>query len=256
MITFWENVEPVMSDGLEAAVARAYDVFARYSLSGTIAYCDCPVCMEAGTAEALSTTPLKEISSDILAEYTNSAHGYDATVEQQFKHFLPRYFDLIAQCDPPSHLGLETCLRRLDGYRKTWPQAEVETVDEFFDAFAGTSVRRLLLVEWPVGRRLEFDMGEVLTMVVLAGGDLDRVLAVIDASDDPEAAVHMAGLREDVLERNGIPYYRNAHLEDHGDAARRIGAWLRRESVDERIMAAHEALNDPAYDDVLNLAFR
>lgn len=250
---FWDHIEPMMSVGLEAAVANAYDVFGRYKLAGTITFCDCPVCMTDGVAEALSTKPLKDISSDLLAQYTNSAHGTDATIEREFKHFLPRYFDLIAQCEPPTHLGLETCLMRLGGYREKWPAVEVEAVDEFFDCFAGVSVHQLYLVEWPVGLRLEFDMGEVLAMVVLSGGDLDRVLAVIDERPDPEAAVHMASLRNDIKSRKGVPHYINAHLDTHPEATKRIGAWLMRDAVTERILAAPDALDDSRYDDVIAL---
>jgi len=255
-MNFWEDIEPLTSDGLEAAVARAYDVFGAYKLSGTITYCDCPVCMTDGVARALSTTPLKEIPSKVLAEYTNSAHGHDKRTEREFKYFLPRYLELIAQCDPPTDIGLEVCLTRLDGYRASWPAAEIEAVDGFFDAFVGTSIHQLLLVEWPVGLRLEFDMGEVLGMVALSGGDLDRVLAVVDKSPDPEAAVHLASLRDDVEVRNGVPHYTNAHLDTYPEAKRRIGEWLMRDVVDDRIIAAHDALADPAYDAVLNLAFK
>lgn len=251
---FWEDVEANMTPDLAAAVARAYEVFGTYRLSGTIVYCDCPVCMTAEVAEKLSRLPLKDIEAPLLAEYTNSAHGYDReAIEPEFKHFLPRYFDLIAHCDPPSHLGLETCLTRLRGYREFWPADEVAAVDAFFDAFVAASVAQLGLLAWPVGLRLEYDMGEVLGMVILAEGDLERVLAVFDRAPDPQAAVHMASMRGDLETRHGEPYFGNAHYDDYPDAARRVGAWLSREDVTGRIIAAHEALDDPDYDGVLNL---
>jgi hypothetical protein len=254
-VVFWEDVEPNLTPRLSDAVARAYDVFGKYKLSGTIVHCDCSVCMSADVARQLSSLPLSEINASLLAEYTNSAHGYDTeTIEPEFKHFLPRYLDLIANCDPPSHIGLETCLVRLQGYRERWPKAEIEAVDAFFDAFVAASVDQLRLLEWPVGLRLDFDMGEVLGMVVLAGGDLERVLAVFDASPDPQAAVHMASMRLDVGVRRGRSHFENAHYSDFPEAATRIGEWLMREEVADRIVAAHESLDDPDYDDILNLA--
>jgi hypothetical protein len=36
----------------------------------------------------------------------------------------------------------------------------------------------------------------------------------------------------------------------------RVGEWLMRGEVTERIVAAHEALANPAYDDLLNLGMR
>lgn len=251
---FWEDIEPVMTDRLERAVARSYEVFEKYRLNGTIAYCDCNVCMTAGDATKLSSLPLNEISSTLLGEYTNSAHGYDTeTIEPQFKHFLPRYLDLIAQCDPPSSIGLETCLSRLGcaAFRKTWPSGETEIIEEFFDAFIEASLNQLLLLEWPVGLRLEFDIDDVLCMVVIAGGDLERVLGVFDGAADPEAAVHMASLRSNIQHAKGGPRYSNPFLDDHPEAAQRIAEWLGRETVTERIMGAADLLDDANYDDVL-----
>ncbi|MEQ8825429.1 MAG: hypothetical protein RIC14_13750 [Filomicrobium sp.] len=252
---FWDRIEPILTPRLQAAVAQSYGVFQKYKLNGTITYCDCPSCMTADTAHQLSTLPLKNISASLLAEYTNSAHGYDRKViEPEFKYFLPRYFDLIARCEPPSHLDLEACLVRLDGYRDAWPTNETEAVDDFFDAFVEASLQQLGLLKWPVGYRLEFDLGEVLIAIVLAGGDIERVLGTIDAGEDPAAAAHMASMRLQLGWRDGQYIYENAFLEDHPDIARRLGEWLRRDSVDERIIAASDQLDDPRYDDILNYA--
>ncbi|MFM1815109.1 MAG: hypothetical protein RLZ98_1804 [Pseudomonadota bacterium] len=253
---FWEDVDPIATPRLERAVAGAYDVFSAYRLRGTIVHCSCPVCMTDEIAQALSNLPLKNIPSDMLAEYTNSAHGYDKKdIEREFKHFLPRYLDLIAACDPPCNLGLETCLSRLReaAYRERWPAPEVAAVDEVFDAFVEASVGQLGLIEWPVGLRLEFDMTEVITMVVQAGGDLDRVLGVLDTGSDPAAAIHMASMRADVL-RSGSGYrLEQAFLDEFPLAAATIGGWLMRDSVSRRIETAIVTVDDEDYDDVLAL---
>jgi hypothetical protein len=251
---FWDQIEPVLTDRLDTAVRRAYSAFAKYRLSGSIEYCDCSVCMDKEQARALCTIPLNEIPQALLAEYTNSAHGYDRKViEPQFKYFLSRYLELIAQCQPPTYDGLECSLSRLGsaGYRTCWPDAEREAVDDFFDAFLEASLDQLLLIEWPVGLRLEFDIGEVLVMIVKAGGDLERALGTFDKGADPEAAVHMASLRSNIKVRNTGVIYHQHHLDDHALAAQRIGAWLMRDSVTDRIRAAIDLLADPNYDDVL-----
>ncbi len=245
---FWANVEPNATPRLEAAVAHAYDVFARYRLSSTIIHCDCPVCMTAETAAQLSTLSLTDIPAALLGEYTNSAHGMDDAIAPEFKHFLPRYLDLIAHCDPPSPLGLETVLTRLEGYRASWPSDEVAAIDGFFDAFVEASLAQLYLLEWPVGYRLGYDMGEVLGMVILAGGDLHRVLAVFDQAPDPDAAVHMASMRGNVAVRDGFATFENAHYDAYPEAARSVGAWLMRDCVSARIAKARATLQDPKYD--------
>lgn len=247
----WEDVEPLSSDRLTVAISRSYQIFANYRLSGTIDYCNCDQCMTDVNARLLSTLPLENISSTLLAEYTNSAHTDNET---QFKYFLPRYFDLIAQCDPPTDLDLEICLVRLASadYRNKWPSAEVQMVDEFFDAFMEVSLYQLLLLEWPAGLSLEFDIGKVLTMVVRAGGDIERLLDGFERGADPEAAIHMASLRRDIVYRKSMPQYNNAHLEDHPVAAKQIGEWLMRDLVTERIKAASKLIDNPMYDDVIS----
>jgi hypothetical protein len=98
-------------------------------------------------------TPLREIPTDVLAEYTNSAHGWDdGPVAREMRYFLPRYFELLARNDPPDMMGIDICLRRLGyaGWRGKWPDAEAGVVDRFFDDFLANSVLRLDLAEWPV----------------------------------------------------------------------------------------------------------
>ncbi|NNE23768.1 MAG: hypothetical protein HKN11_14280 [Rhizobiales bacterium] len=253
---FWDRIEPVVTDRVKAAVDDAYEVFSNYQMRAPLVFCDCNVCMTHEQARALLSTPLRMIPQELLAEYTNSAHGYDRElIETQFKYLLPRYLDLIADCKPPSHQDIETCLDRLGsaGYRTSWPAREVEVIGEFFDAFVEANLVNLHLLKWPVGLRLEFDMIDVLVMVVRASGDLERVLDVFDKAPDPEAAVHMASMRADVENTDGRHLYRNAFLEDRPAEAAMIGEWLMRDSVTERIMEAAGLLDDPSYDGVLEM---
>src|SRR5262249_38576889 len=159
--------------------------------------------MTFGNEHRLPNTPLREVPAALLAEYTASAHSWDdGPVAREFRYFLPRYLELIAVNDPPDTLGLEICLRRLgrSTWRETWPRQEQDVIDRFFDVFIVASLQRLELAHWPAGWRLEFDLADALTMVVTAGGQLDRVLAAWDAAEDPPAAIHMAALRSDVVE--------------------------------------------------------
>src|SRR5262249_9081342 len=149
--------------------------------------------------------------------YTGSAHDWDdGPVAREFRYFMPRYLELIALNDPPDTMGIDICLRRLgrSTWRETWPRQEQDIVDRFFDTFVVASLKRLDLALWPVGWRLKFDLADVLTMVVTAGGRLDRVLAAWEAAEDPAAAIHMAALRADVLETGDGAYFHSAYLED------------------------------------------
>jgi hypothetical protein len=244
-----------MTPELETIIGDAYRVFGAYTLKDTLTACHCNCCMSEADARLLIKTPLREIPSRLLAEYTNSAHDWDdGPVARQMRYFLPRYFELIAAYDPPDNIGLDICLRRIGrgGWRSKWPVEEERIIDRFLDAFLIASLSRLELVLWPVGWRLDFDFADVLTMIVTAGGDLDRALASWDGAADPEAAIHMAALRSDVLTLNGRPCFDNPFLEDHRDEADRIGAFLMRDDVDRRLEAAFFMVSDPRLQQILS----
>ena len=244
-----------MTPELKDIIEEAYRVFSHYRLHRTLTVCHCNVCMTDETERDLIKTPLREIPSKLLAEYTNSAHDWDdGPVANQMRYFLPRYFELMAENDPPDTIGLDICLRRMGrgGWRAKWPADEEQLIDRFFDAFAASSLLRLDLVLWPVGWRLDFDFADVLTCVVTAGGDLDRVLSRWDRVEGPEAAIHMAALRGDVLELRGRPTFSNPFLEDHPAEADTIGSFLARPEVDKRLEAAFFAVSDPRMQRLLS----
>ncbi len=245
-----------MSPELRACVDDGYRVFAGYTLGGKLIACHCDVCMTEATALELARTPLREMPAALLAEYTNSAHDWDDNTARQLRYFLPRYFELIAANDPPDNLGLAVCLRRL-GYaewRTAWPAEESAVIDRFFDELMISSLLRLDLARWPVGWRLDFNLTDVLTLVVTAGGDLERVLAKWDTADDPPAAIHMAALRYRIARKLGNICLPSAHLERHPDAAERIGAFLMRPEVGSRMETAFFAVEDPRLQKILSEA--
>lgn len=245
-----------MTPELRAIVAEAYRVFGRHRITTpTLTVCHCNCCMTVETERLLIKTPLRQIPADLLAEYTNSAHGWDdGPIAREMRYFLPRYFELITAGDPPDTIGLDICLRRIGrgGWRAKWPEDEEALIDRFFDALVAASLHRLDLERWPVGWRLAFDYSAVLTCIVTAGGRLDRALATWEAAPDPAAAIHMAALREDVLVLNGRPCLDTPFLEDHRAEADAIGAFLMRPEVDRRIEAAFFLVDDPRLQQILS----
>lgn len=253
----WKKIEPYMTDHLEDCIERCYSVFSKYKLNGMFRYCDCNVCMTNETALKLSQTPLREIPAKLLAEYTNSAHGYDKEViEPEFKYFLPRYLELIAECDPPVYDDIEISLDRLGlaNYRSSWPEAEVSAVDDLFYAFVDASLHQMDIYKGYAGWTIQFDMGQVFIIIARAGGDLKQALAVLYQGQDPEAAVHMAHMRKSLKLKNGRMLFDRTFLEDFKQAADMIGSWLIRDSVTTRILAAPELLDNPDYDDMIEMA--
>jgi hypothetical protein len=143
-----------MTPTLGAVINEAYRVFGDYTIGDALVVCHCNCCMTEETQRELIATPLRQISASLLAEYTNSAHGWDdAQIAREMRYFLPRYFELIALHDPPHTMGLDICLRRL-GYtqwRLMWPPMETAIIERFFDALLVALLARLDLAHWPGG---------------------------------------------------------------------------------------------------------
>jgi hypothetical protein len=244
-----------MTPELADIIQEAYRVFAPYRPHETLTVCHCNSCMRVEEERLLLRTPLRKIPANLLAEYTNSAHDWnDGPVAREMRYFLPRYFELIAANDPPDTMGIDICLRRLgrSGWREKWPVAEEHLIDRIFDAIVAASICRIDLVRWPAGWRLDFDLADVLTMIVTAGGDIERVLAVWDAAGDPQAAIHMAALRADVLSTAARTCLHSTYLDHHQAAADAIGAFLMRPEVDRRLEAAFFTVADERLQKLLS----
>lgn len=240
---------------IETVIDDAYRVFAKYSSGPELIVCNCNSCMSVELEAELLRTPLREIPSNLLAEYTNSAHGWDnGTIREQMRYFLPRYLELIAADDVPSHLDLEQCLIRLAdaNWRATWPDTEVAVLDRFFDALIVARVDDLSMVKWPVGWSLTNDVEAVLCLTVLSGGDLNRVLQTWEAAPDPQAAIHMAAVRSSVSRVGAHARLASAYLEKRHDEAATIGRFLDRPEIDRRLEAAFFVVEDMRLQQILS----
>ncbi len=230
-----------MVTSLDAVIGEAYDIFSRYRLQRTLGVCHCSVCLTDANESQLLATPLRAISADLLAAYTDAVVAANAAqLGCEFRYFLPRYLDLIARDQPPDTMGFDICLRRLRDceWRSAWPKAQMRVIDDFFDGYMVACLPKTELVRWPAGQRLSFNLADILTMVITAQGDIDRVLAVWDKSDHLGAALHMAAVRGELTD-DEPRRLNNAHLtSDFKQQAETVAAFLARPEVDDRLEAA------------------
>src|SRR5687768_12641408 len=112
-----------MGPTLRAAIDAAYQAFGRYGVGPQLEVCSC--CVSESAVAALVATPLRELPAELLCEFTDSAHG-EGRVEE-VKYFLPRYFELLAQGEETSHIGVS--LKRLGECDwLSWPRDEALVV--------------------------------------------------------------------------------------------------------------------------------
>ena len=245
---------PVATD-LPSIIEEAYRVFSGYRPEKILIVCHCDVCIDPESERALLATPLRQISSKLLARYTDAVSaGADDVRFDELRNFLPRYLELIAANDPPDDMGYNICLRRLQEsiWRTAWPAEQVAVIERFFDAYLASSLTNVDLCQWPAGWALRFPLGDVLTMIATAGGDVERVLQIWETAPDPGAALHMAALRSDLT---GGPEWRliDAHLSpDFRAAALAIGTFLAREAVDARLETVFFSLEDERHQKIVS----
>lgn len=244
-----------MTPELQAIVDEAYKIFAPYRIGSSLVVCHCDLCMDEEIEHELVRTPLREIPANVLAEYTNSAHEYDAgQVATELRYFLPRYLELIGAYDPPCHLGLDICLRRVGfaKYQERWPRAEADVLDRFFEAFLRQSLSIVQYHQAPAGPFLDFDLGDVLTLAITAGCDVDRLIETFEKGPDPETSIHAAGLATNLVRVRGQPVYNSPYLEEHLEEATRIGKWLIRPETAARIEKTFFENGDPDLQKLLS----
>jgi hypothetical protein len=236
-----------LSPNLRAMIVEAYIMFSGQSIGFPLGVCNCNVCCSAEHERLLMNTQLRQISSSLLSEYTNSAHGYDEPADGHvLRHFLPRYLELIALNDPPHYGDLQHCLARLGqaNYRLAWAPLEVDLLDRYFDALLVDKLADLSLSEWPVGFRLRYPIKALLEMIVIAGGNIHRIFDAWTKAADPGAAVHLAGLASEVTTKDGKIILFSHLLDEHLASSWAIGQFVCNNQTVGRLERAFFTLAD------------
>jgi hypothetical protein len=123
---------------LHQAIERLYDVFERYPLKDKIDACD--HCVDPEDHERLRSKPLRELSVDDLEKYSFKAMTTWGEAED-FKHFLPRLFELIAS-DQGGFIAEWVIGWKLElAEWQLWPEAERDALRAYLAALWGCVVR-------------------------------------------------------------------------------------------------------------------
>lgn len=192
-----------MTPELKAAIENAYQVFRRYSLGGSIVVCNCNCCVHPDNEKLLIETPLRDISCELLAEYTNSAHGFDdQKIQDDFRYLLPRYFELIARSELATSSYEEVMLRRLgDAYYATaWPAGEAAAVDRYFSALFDDQVNTPITL-CDCHNRINthgIDIEQTLLIIANGGADIRPLLAAWDQHTSRAATLHIAAVANEI----------------------------------------------------------
>jgi hypothetical protein len=172
---------------LSEAIARLYEVFARYQLRGPIDACPC--CVSDEMKAAIVSKPLRALSHSDLGRYSQKAMTTWGDVDD-YRHFLPRICELIANLQACSNSGANAdddcsgsepsfdylCMKLESAQWRDWPAIECDALRSFFvalwraavlDDFPEQLAAGPTLMEMYVGmRQCKFDFAPIVELCV------------------------------------------------------------------------------------------
>lgn len=259
-----------MPGTLENLVEEGYRLFGGYKLRGLMEVCLCNVCMLPEQQREISSVPLRQMSSDLIREYTNSAHGVPSDTDE-LKYILPRYLEMLASGECPSDIGFEVALKRFGDARRKSPKtlaklakslrgknrsakSNVEN-DSLFSAEEAAFFDNFLLAVLSRDVASQYDdIDETLIMLAGAGVDLSVAVDLIlaDASGfGPDAIARLAsGSASNLVLQGRLENdFWNPEYQDQMQAV--IADMLKRETI-EVLEQAALAIEDPKRAQVIS----
>lgn len=114
---------------LQERIEKLYGVFQIYPLNPAIDKCDCG-CIPEEEGSKLYAKPLRELTEDNLNYYRTKAMTTWGELDD-YKHFLPRIFELFAKEGSSSGLDLDEIINKLKyGKWESWPIEERQAIIE------------------------------------------------------------------------------------------------------------------------------
>lgn len=149
---------------LERAIERLYETFAHYALRPHVEGCD--HCVFPEDNKKIHSKPLRDLTPTDLSKYAHKAMTTWGE-EEDFKHFLPRLFELLVLGDDWL-VSVESLIGKLDyAAWREWPKLEQEAIEEYLMAlwqFALVSVNNYGRIDdylWGIARAMN-DLGPFL----------------------------------------------------------------------------------------------
>lgn len=206
---------------LNEIVNDAYDVFSGNRPGEYLDACT-HCCMKESDADLLKSTPLREISVELLTEYQDAAKPRELD-KSELKYFTPRYLELVKDYSFPSYEPLLS-LNRFGYLKKSdWTQKERELLNDFASSFFKKHInsRKHPTFTTPI---------EILLMFYKAKIDIQQLLSEWQNSNSVESLLHFNKLVED-LDFNiyGEPKVRDAFSDEIFNDI--ISNWLSAEQV-------------------------
>jgi hypothetical protein len=233
---------------LTAAIESLYKTFQAYPLRAHTGACECHHTPE--EEGVLHNTALRQLSEDQLSQYAMDAIWTWGNADD-FRHFLPRVFELLAFAEDYTFTEREIVLSKLyHAEWRTWPEQEQKAVQEFLLALW----RIVLEVPPPADDLNNADQIESwLCAIAGTEGDLSPYFRVWLESSSATAAWNLAVM----ITRAGLslPHTRaqNAFWSGHRGQLEELRDWLRSAEVRRKLEDAMETfINEPCSEELFS----
>jgi hypothetical protein len=232
---------------LAAAIESLYKVFQAYPLRASTH--PCPCCHNPEDERPLLNTSLRQLTEEDLRTYAMDAMLTWGDADD-FRHFLPRTFELLASAERFTFADREIVLATLyHAEWRTWPEQEQTAVQEFLLA------AWRLVVEVPPEDDLN-DADELeswLCAIAQAEGDLSPYFKTWLESSTAIAAWNLATM----ITRAGFSFphtrAKNAFWGGHRDQLEKISEWLGSAEVRKKLEGAMETfINEPCSEELFS----
>jgi hypothetical protein len=189
-------------------------------LSPWLEVCQCNCCMDEPTRKTMIATPVRQLSVELIKEYSNSAHGVPADLDD-LRAVLPRYLELILHDEMVDYNGVGTELARFGDARAENRGFPSKADDEVLD----TCARLLILL---VGLRtaanedLLYSPVQLMEIFLVGGWSVATITNALDGlfAESEAGRAALTGFLNELGHR-----LRHSSLELWGLTHRRKDAW-------------------------------
>jgi len=220
---------------LDAAIARLYETFSSYKLRPRIE--GCPCCVGKKRERRLHTHSLRQLTTQDLSSYSQKALTTWGD-EYDFKHFLPRIFELCAR---NQEFDIEIVFGKLAyGGWRSWSFKEQAAIEQYF-----ISAWNEILNSEP---RSDEDADSWLCAIAQSVDDLEPYLKLWQQNISLFPVQHLSNLylanAEDLITKRALS---NPFWEERAPQMQQVVAWI---SSDETFAAFNNALDSSPSDEL------
>lgn len=170
---------------MNSIIERAYQTFSKYNLKSELDVCT-HCCVSSEEVRRLTNTPLRKISFELIYRHNTAATSKKPPIEE-FKYYLPRYLELVANQEFPSH-SIELSFKRFEHYKiEEFESNEINLIQDF-----GEEYFKQTISTYPCPENEQID--SILIMLFKAKIDIPRLLNIWELDKTENGNKHFQDL--------------------------------------------------------------